>query len=200
MIEHNLIRKFSKRAGAALLLLCILSFTGAAQVRGGKPSSADENMDIAAVRKDIVRFEEALDEGVSAYSRNPFSIINKVKGVYLPGYGLNFSFRINLQRAMMTKSSGDAPRRQVTPEQKKQWIEELKEKIIRLLQDNGSGFQQLRRDDGVTIVAFIDDRSFLDPGASKTVVLRVFKKDLDELGKKGGNSLELKQRIKIFEY
>jgi hypothetical protein len=198
MAEQSLIKTFMKSAGSALLLLCLFSFMLSAQHRGAKFVDADESVDKAAVRKDIVRFEEALNEGISATSKNPFSVINRAKGAYLPGYGLNFSFLIDIHRAMMPMQIGGEGRgRQATPEQKKQWIEGLKERIIRLIQDNGSGFQQLRREDCVTIVAFIDDRSFLEPRANKTIVLRVLKKDLDDLAKIKD---DIKQRIKIFEY
>jgi hypothetical protein len=198
MVEQSSFKTFMKGAVSALVLLCLFSFMLSAQHRGNKFGSADESVDYAAVRKDIVRFEEALNEGISASSKNPFGVINRAKGAYLPGYGLNFSFLIDIHRAMMPMPfGGEARGRQATPEQKKQWIEELKGRIIRLIQDNGSGFQQLHREDCVTIVAFIDDKSFLEPRANKTIVLRVLKKDLDDLAKIKD---DIKQRIKIFEY
>jgi|WetSurMetagenome_2_1015567.scaffolds.fasta_scaffold16381_4 hypothetical protein len=204
MTELIVKKKLNKSAGVALLLLCFFSSAFAAQPRGGKPGSADENIDFNAIRKDIVRFEEALDENLGTLSRHPLFVLNSAKGAYLPGYGLNFSFRINPRHGMMSKLSGrDARRPQVTPEQKKQWIDELNERLKRLIQDNGRGFQQIRKEDYISIVVYIDDRGFpFEPtSATKTVILRVLKKDLDELGNKSGNSQEeLNKRIKIFEY
>ncbi len=82
-----------------------------------------------------------------------------------------------------------------------QRIEDLKEKLIRVLQKNGDGIRQLRKDDNITIVAFIEDRNFPDePNANKTIVMISSKKDLDELGHKDDRFKEFKQRMKIIEY
>jgi len=85
----------------------------------------------------------------------------------------------------------------VSPEQKKQRIEELKGILIRLLQDECKKIKQLHKEDCVTIIALMDDKNIKDPSGSKTIVLRVCKKDLDEVGNKKD---ELRKRIKIVEY
>jgi hypothetical protein len=200
MIEPNGVKTSVKRAAAALALLCFFSGALAAQSRGFRHKIANENVDYAAMRPDILRFEVALNEAIVTYSRGPFSVVNRAKGAYLPGFGINFTFLIDVQRAILGMPFGEIRRKQATTEQKKQWIEDLKERLIRLMQEKGNGFQQLRREDYVTIVAFLDDRSFLEPSANKTIVLRVPKKDLDELGKNRDQLPEFKQRIKIFEY
>jgi hypothetical protein len=200
MEEPSGIKMFLKRAVAALWLLCFFSFSLVAQTSGNKPKRGDEGMDYVAVRQDIVRFEAALNDAIDTFIKDPFGVVNKAKGAYLPRFGINFTFLINIQRAIMNTPFGEVRRHPATPEQKRQRIEELKEILIRLLQDNGKGFQQLSREDSIAIVAFIDDKNFLEPSANKTIVLNVLKKDLDELGNKNERLKEFKQRIKIVEY
>jgi len=109
---------------------------------------------------------------------------------------------INIHTEMINTPFGQVQRRpEISPEMKKKRIEELKEKLIRMLQDNGESFRQLRKEDSVTIVTFIEDRNFPDePSANRTIVLSAFKRDLDELGRKTDRLKEFRQRMKIVEY
>ncbi len=117
-------------------------------------------------------------------------------------YGISFAFLVNIHRAVVSTPFGEIrSRARVTPDLKRQLIEELKEKLIRVLQDNGSTFRQLRKEDHIAIVAFIEDRNFPDePSTNKTIVMSILKKDLDELGHRDDRLQEFKQRMKIVEY
>jgi hypothetical protein len=93
------------------------------------------------------------------------------------------------------------PRNAVSLDEKIRRIEELKLKLIQVLQDSGGFFQQIRKEERVAIVVFIEDRNF--PGeanVNKTIVMSALKKDLDELGHKLDRAKEFKQRMKIVEY
>lgn len=82
-----------------------------------------------------------------------------------------------------------------------QRIEQLKGNLIQLLQNGGTYFPQLRKDERIAIVAFVEDRNFPgEPNANKTIVISVLKRDLDEVGNKLDRAKEFKQRIKIVEY
>jgi hypothetical protein len=88
-----------------------------------------------------------------------------------------------------------------SPEIKRKRIEDLKEKLIRALLENGDCFRQLRRDDSVSIVGFIEDRNFPDePNANRTIIMKAYKKDFDEFGRKSDRYTEFRQRVKILEY
>jgi hypothetical protein len=129
-------------------------------------------------------------------------LVNKAKGAYLQGYGVSFTFLINIHRAVSRTPFGQVrTKTAVTSDEKMRRIEELKEKLILFLQDSGNSFQQLRKDERVTIVAFVEDRNFPDePSANKTIIMSTMKKDLDELGHKSDRAREFKQRMKIVEY
>jgi hypothetical protein len=200
MEESSGIKMSLKRAVATLLLLCLISFSHAAQTSGDKRKDVDVKMDYAAARQDIIAFEGVLNEALQAFVKDFLGIKNSARGAYLPKFGVNFTFAIDIKRAIMNTPFGDVRRYQATAEQKRQRIEELKEMLIRMLQDSGKRFQLLGKEDCITIVAFIDDKNFLEPSANKTIVLSALKKDLDELGNKSDRLNEFKQRIKIIEY
>jgi hypothetical protein len=160
-------------------------------------------MDLAAARQDILQFETAINAAItSSFSSSPFAVVHKAKGAYLQGHGFVFSFLINIHRAVKNTPFGTVRvGTTVTQELKRQRIEELKEKLIRLLQDSGETLRMLRKEDYVTIIAYMEDRNFPDePSENKTIVLSALKKDLDEFGHRSDRLKEFKQRIKIVEY
>jgi hypothetical protein len=165
--------------------------------------ASDVKLNYAFTQQDILRFEAAVNEVIqSTFSASPFAIVQKAKGAYLQGYGVSIAFLVNIHRAVVNTPFGEIRSRGgMTPDLKRKRIEELKENLIRVLQDSGGAFRQLRKEDYVTIVAFVEDRNFPDePSASKTIVLSALKKDLDELGRKNDRLKEFKQRMKIVEY
>jgi hypothetical protein len=202
--EPGVIKMAWKREVAALLLCWLLGFPLALRASGGKQENPDAKVDYASARRDILRFEVAVNEAInSTFSASPFAVVQKAKGVYLEGYGVSFSFLVNIHRAVVTTPFGEIIRSRpgVTPDLKKRRIEELKEKLIGVIQDKGEILRELREEDYVTIVAFVEDRNFPDePNVEKTIVLSARKKDLDELAHRNGRPKEFKQRIKIVEY
>jgi hypothetical protein len=185
---------------AVRLFLWITVLSIAAHVYGQTPT--DMKVDYASVRQGIVSFEAAIGDVVnSTFSSSPFAVVQKPKGVYLDGYGVTFAFLINIHTAVINTPFGAVQRGGITPDLKKKRIEELKERLIRTLQDNPEAFRPLPKEDWITIVAYVEDRNIPDePSASKTVVLSAPKKDLDELGHKGDRLKEFRLRMKIVEY
>jgi hypothetical protein len=200
MKEPSRIKMSLKCAVAVLWLLCISSLALSVQTSGNRGQDGDAKMDYAAAKQEIRSFESSLNEALQSFIRDFLGIKDNPRGAYLPGYGANFTFAIDIKRAIFKTPFGDVSRHQATEEQKRQRVEELKDLLIRLLQAEGRKFQQLGKGDCVTIVAFIDDKNFFEPSANKTIVLRAQKKDLDELGNRSDRLNDFKQRIKIVEY
>lgn len=185
-------------AGMAVLLGVLL---------GGIPAFSripeDAGVDLVSARREIQSFEAALNSAITAtFSSSPFALVQKPKGVYLQGYGVTFSFLVNIHRAVISTPFGDVRAQpDITPELKKRRIEELKDKLIHVLADQGDGLRQMRRSDNLVIVLFLEDRNFPDePNENKTIVLSVLKGDLDGLGRSEDRWKALKQRIKTVEY
>jgi len=192
----------SNRILRVVLCACFLAVPLAAQGPRAPQERIDVKVDYASARREIQRFEALINETVSTAFKAPYALSQKAKGAYLQGYGVTFSFLVNIHRALVSTPFGDVRRSEdVTPEQKKRRIEDLKEKLVWVMQDNGGSLHQLRRDEAVTIIAFFEDRNFPDEeNQNKTVVLSVLKKDLDELAGKNDRSGEFKQRMRIVEY
>ena len=203
MGELGMIKSTLKRVVAVLALLGITGLAPAPRSFGGNQTGSEGGVDYASVQQDILRFESVANSVISStFSSSPFAVVQKAKGAYLEGYGISFAFLVNIHRALLNTPFGQVRRgAEVTPELKKQRIEELEEKLMRLIQENGKSFRQLGKDDHFTIIAFVEDRNFPDePSANKTIVMTALKKDMDEFGNQQDRFQEFKKRIKIVEY
>ncbi len=193
-----------KGYAVVLIVVWILTFSLAAMPAGsGQESADDTRLDYAQTQRDILKFEDVVNDVISSsFSSSPFALVQKAKGAYLPDYGISVSFMINIHRAVVNTPFGQIRSKvDAGPEAKKRRIEELKEKLIRVLMEKGDSFRQLRKSDSITIVGFFEDRVFPDePNANKTIVMTASKKDLDEFGRKTDRYKEFRQRVKILEY
>lgn len=191
-----------KRHTAGLMLFVMLALPLGAPAGSGIQEETAKP-DLASARRDIQQFEVAVNAVINtSFSSSPFAVVHKAKGAYLEGHGFVFSFLINIHRAVKNTPFGTVRvGAAVTQELKRQRIEALKEKLIRLLQDTGENLRMLRKEEYVTIIAYMEDRNFPDePNENKTIVLSVLKKDLDEFGHRSDRLKEFKQRMKIVEY
>ncbi len=206
MEEPNMFKTaFGKRYMAAMLIFGILGLSFGAPAYSKQRRETEAQTNYSVTRQEILQFEAVINDVITrTFSSSPFAVVQKAKGAYLQGYGVSFSFLINIHRAVINTPFGQVrkfPQTDITPELKRQRIEELKETLIRMLQNNGEMFRQLRKEDYVTIIAFFEDRNFPDePSANRTIVLSALKKDLDELAHKSDRLREFKQRMKIVEY
>jgi hypothetical protein len=182
------------------VLMCVQA---RAQVAAGSQATGEARLDPAQIRLEIRNFETVLNSAITAaFSSSPFALVQKVKGVYLPGYGMSFTFLINIHRAMVNTPFGEVRRGEtVTPDQKKRRIDELLDRLTLGLQENGGKFRQLRKEESVTIVAFFEDRNFPDEAnQNKTVLISATERDLEEFAGQANRFQEFKQRVKTIEY
>jgi len=196
-------RPLNKSRAFAFLPVLILVFSAPVRPLGANQDTGEVKIDYGMAKQDVLNFESVVNDVInSTFGSSPYAVLYKPKGAYLPGYGFSLSFTINIYRAVINTPFGQIRSRvDASPDLKKRRIDELKDKLIRALQENGDKFRQLRRDDNVTIVAFFEDRNFPDePDGNKTMILSALKKDLDELGHKIDRSKEFRQRMKIVEY
>jgi hypothetical protein len=183
----------------AIMIVCLSLFCVQLHAQAG----GEVRLDPSQIRSEIRSFEAILNSALTAaFSSSPFALVQKVKGVYLPGYGMSFTFLINIHTAMISTPFGEVRRGgAITPEQKKQRISDMLEKLTLDLQKNGAGFRQLRKDESVTIVAFIEDRNFPDEAnQNKTVLISATEQDLEEFAGQANRFQEFKQRVKTIEY
>jgi len=166
-------------------------------------AQASGEINLAATRSEIEQFGAVINNVVNAsFNSSPFALVQKPKGAYLQGYGVAFQFVVNIHRAVLNTPFGQTRQSdEISPELKKRRIDELKEKLIQTLSENGASLAELKSEDTVSIIAFIEDRNIPDePNENKIIVISVLKKDLDDLAGKADRIGEFKQRIKIVEY
>jgi len=203
MGEFGVIKAVSKRMAAVLLLIGISGLPPVLYSFEKNQAGGEQKIDYAAAQQDILRFQGVVDGVIAGvFSSSPFAVVQKAKGAYLAGYGMSFTFVVNIHRAILNTPFGQVRgRASASPELKQKRIEELKEKLIQALQERGDGFRQLGKDEHITLIAFVEDRNFPDePSGNKTIVLTALKKDIDEFGHQYERLKEFKQRIKIVEY
>jgi hypothetical protein len=196
-------QKATKHIITVLLLFGISLLPPARHSLEGSQASGERKIDYASIQQGILKFEAIVDNVInSTFRSTPFALVQKTKGAYLEGYGLSFAFLVNIHRAMLNTPFGQIKRAAATsPELKKQRIDELRENLIQTIQENGESFRQLGKEDCVTIIAFVEDRNIPDePSASKTIILTILKRDMDELGHQQERFQDFKKRIKIVEY
>lgn len=192
--------ELKRRLFSSILMIGFLSAPLAAQP--GRGLQDGERVDYSTTRQEIQSFESVINNVINAAFTSPFALNQKAKGAYLPGYGFSFNFLVNIHRALINTPFGELKSNaQISPDQKKRRIEDLKKKLIRTLFDSGDSLRQMRKEDAVTIIAFFEDRNFPDePNENKTIVISVLKRDLDELAHKEDRIREFEQRVKIVEY
>lgn len=188
-----------------IILLVLLGLVPAAFPLTGlerEQNGVNDRVDLSSARREIEVFEAIINNLLNTAFTAPYALSQKTKGAYLPGYGVAFNFLINIHRALVNTPFGQTRTGvDISPEQKRKRIEDLKDRLTRLLLDQGDSLRQVKKDEFVTIVAFFEDRNFPDEESqNKTVVMSIFKKDLDELARREDRLKDFKQRMKIIEY
>ena len=202
IFSHDGVEGVGSMKKAFFVILLFLTPGLGAQPPREPQVGAEFKVDYNLARREIETMEGVIDSLVSSSFSNPFAMTQKTKGVYLQGYGITFNFLVNIHLAVVKTPFGVVKTgKEITPDEKKKRIEEVKDKLVRVLIEHGDTLSQLRKEESATIVAFFEDRRFLDDeNHNKTLVLRAFKKDLEELAGKEHRWKELKQRMEIIEY
>jgi hypothetical protein len=184
------------------LALSLSCATLLAQGSHGAPNAAEYRPDYPSMRREIQGFETVMDKTIRAiFGGSKLPVTAKPMGVYLSGYGVAFSYTVNVYRGALSTPFGAVQGEEFTPEQKRRLIEDVKENLSKVLFENGVSLRQIRGDDAITIVGFFEDRNFPEErNQIKTVVMSILKKDLDEASRAEDRWKEFKMRMKAVEY
>jgi hypothetical protein len=134
-------------------LILILGAALGFNVWAAKPPQDKTNL--AELKKRIELFESVLNQSLSQTFGGPFETLDRTRGAYLPGYGVVFSFEVNLTPMQNLGPFSAAP----TPKEEKTQREEesrRREKAISLaeqtLGDYGQSLSLLAPGEAVAIV------------------------------------------------
>lgn len=124
-----------------------------------------ETARLQAIQRDSRVFEKIVAELLRQSFQNPFSIAAEPRSTYLPRYGLVLSFHLKLNRAVLPGLGSGREAQAAGPgaESIDQELAKVRELMLRSLGEYGSTLKHLRGDDWVSLCAFVEDRSQLDP-------------------------------------
>jgi hypothetical protein len=163
----------------------------------------EARIDYPRASRDIQQLEVAINDAISKTFTNPFGLVHKPKGGYLWGYGYIFTFVVNIKWGMISTPFGNMRTgSDITPDEKKQRIDGLKDELVRVLFRSGNGMAKLQEGESIAIIAFFEESNPLIPEgqANKTLILSVLKSDLDQFGNKQERFNEFRQKVKAVEY
>jgi hypothetical protein len=147
------------RFAPVFLFICVLSVSGAAQVRGAEPASIPASFDYSGIKKELVVFQGVVDTTVRQLFQGPFPILGSTKGTYLPEYGVVFNLEVNLYQIRHLSPFDLRPHTE--QELKEAYsamlkrIETLKGSLIKVMGDHGSALQQVKPDDNFALVVHL---------------------------------------------
>jgi len=164
--------------------------------------SPQDKPNLAELKKSIGLFESVLNQSLAQTFGGPFETLNGARGAYLPGYGIVFSFEVNLTPLQSLGPFSPAPTAKGEQAQREEEVRR-REKAVNLseqvLGDFGQTFNQLNPGESVTIVIHT---AAAHPGKIErsTIVLSAEKKLLDARLSRAINQEHFVQKLSKTEY
>jgi hypothetical protein len=162
--------------------------------------SARNSIDYRQMRNEIQIFENILQTALKNEFNHPLALVNEPRGSYLPGFGVSFSFLLNINRDEIITPFG-IKRMSSTTRTRTEKIRLVRDCIVKLLGDFGNALTQLSSDEHFAISAHLEDRTALVPGQREEVlVFRVAKKTLADYGARKIDFRQFRDKVEIIEY
>jgi hypothetical protein len=184
---------------AAVALAALLGSTAPAAPQDAAKSGGSQN--ITRLRDEIRVLESVLNQNLTQAFPAPFAYLNAAHGAYLPGYGVIFTFEINLSRPSMGPFEGSptAATERAKREEARRKFDQAKELSQRVLADFGHTLDQLGPDESVAVIVY--GSAATAQGVEKsTAVLRVAKKDVDQYRANALDRAGFLSKVQTLEY
>lgn len=196
----TIVRVFTRKGG-----LKVMWYIGLVVLAGWLSSVnglAQQHLNLERLKQDTEIFERIVHEVLKQNFADPFAITSEPRGAYLQGYGMLFSFQINVNRRTIRTPFGEVrDPRPVTQRTTEEHMRVIKGNLIDVLIEYGDSIKQLGGHDRISIAAYVDDRNELDSRKSrKTLVLTTSKDDVDLVSMKKISTQSFKDRIDVMEY
>jgi len=180
----------------------ILLFGAFFGVSTGVLSAPQDKPNLAELKKGIGLFESVLNQSLAQEFVAPFETLNRARGAYLPGYGVVFSFEVNLTPLQSLGPFSAAPTakdEQAQHEQEVRRHDKAMKIAEQVLGDYGQSLTQLTPGECVTIVIHTV-AAHPDKIDRSTIVLSAEKKILDERLTHAINQERFVQKLSKTEY
>jgi hypothetical protein len=179
----------------ALLLLLLASACSALARDVEKPN-------LGKFREQIGVVESVINQNLSQAFPGPFGYLDKARGAYLPGYGMVFTFEVNLNPQPATLGPFGAQQPQQTPAQRVAVIKKNRQSALELTQRVLADFGhtlEIAPDEWVTLV--VQGSAAGPQGIERsTLVVRAQKRDIEQFRANGINRAGFLNKIAVVEY
>ena len=162
--------------------------------------SGRSGIDYRQMRNEIEIFETILHTSIKNEFNHPLALVSEPQGSYLPGYGVNFSFLLNINRDEVTTPFGVRKFNQ-SGHARADKLRLIREMMLKLLGEYGNAVTQLTGDENFSVSAHLEDRTSLVPNEREEVlVFRVAKKTLADYSARKIDLKQFRERVEIIEY
>jgi hypothetical protein len=179
---------------------CVLLLLLAAGACSALAATIDKQ-DLARMREQIGVMESVLNQNLSQAFPGPFGYLDKARGAYLPGYGLVFTFEVNLNPLPPSMGPFGGPPQQ-TDAQRVAAIKKNRESALELSRRVLVDFSHtLPIADGEAVAIVVQGSAVGPDGMRKsTIVLRAQKHDIDQFRANAIDRSAFLNRIAVVEY
>jgi len=160
-----------------------------------------DKQDLSKLREQIGVLESVINQGLTQSFPGPFGYLDRARGAYLPGYGLVFTFEVNLNPLPQANPFGPAAKPQ-TDTDRLAAIKKHRQSALELSQRVLADFSHTLEINPDEWVAFIVHGSAVGPqGIEKsTLVIRAQKRDIDQFRANAIDRAAFLNRIAVVEY
>ncbi|HEY3132118.1 MAG TPA: hypothetical protein VGL91_21860 [Acidobacteriota bacterium] len=161
---------------------------------------ARNSIDYRQMRNEIQMFENILQTALKSEFNHPLALVNEPKGSYLPGYGVNFSFLLNINRDEIITPFG-IKRLSPSTRTRAEKMRLVRDMILKLLGEFGNALTQLSSEESFAVSAHLEDRTALVPSQREAVlVFRVTKKTLSDYSVRKIDFRQFRDKVEVIEY
>lgn len=163
-------------------------------------SLARDGVDYRQMRNEIQIFENILRTAIKNEFNHPLALVNEPRGSYLPGYGVNFTFLLNINRDEVETPFG-VKRFNSSSRTRIEKIRLVRDMILKLLGDYSAALTQLGGGENFAVSAHLEDRTALVASQREEVmVFRVSKKALSDYSSRKIDLRRFREQVEMIEY
>ena len=168
-------------------------------------ASALVSVDLVALRGQLQSFSDYLNRNLQAAFVDPFGLLQDVKGIYLPGYGVAFHMEANL---IVMRALNPWDMRPYTEEELRQTrqaklerIQRLKEQVSQLLLERGTELSAIPPDQHVAVAVHLFNMpSERTEGLPAQVVVEVSRAALLEAKARNLTAEQFRKQVTFLEF
>jgi hypothetical protein len=163
------------------------------------------SVDLAALRGQLQQFSDYLNRNLQAAFVDPFGLLQDVKGIYLPGYGVAFHMEANL---IVMRTLNPFDMRPYTEEELRQTrqaklerIQRLKEQVNQLLWERGTELSAIPTAQHVAVAIHLFNMpSERTEGLPTQVVVAVSRSELLEAKARNLTAEQFRKQVTFLEF